>query len=94
MNRYKVICEGAEYFVEAYHYVAIGPLHFFSHETFMDKKYISASFIEGYWKAVMICDDNEGREVYRCDKCKAFPELKSVKAFTDSQKVDRVCESV
>jgi len=71
MNRYKVICEGAEYFVDAGYYdISDGIL-----DLYINDEEVGASFVAGYWKSVMICDDNEGREVYRCDKCKDWPEL-------------------
>ena len=90
MNRYKVITLTSDYYVMADYYdISHGIL-----DLYINDEEVGASFVDGFWKAVMICDDNEGREVYRCDKCKDWPELKSVKAFTDSQKIDRVCESV
>ena len=82
MNRYKVICEGAEYFVDAGYYdISDGIL-----DLYINDEEVGASFVAGYWKSVMICDESESESWKN--------GVKSVKAFTNYENLDKVEWSV
>lgn len=71
MKRYQVITEKENFYIDAEDkYISNQELEFLNKEGD-----VLAIFVDGFWKAIIEVNENEGRAFFRCDKCKHMPPL-------------------